>query len=180
MSRQERPLEEKAAELKRAFDRSFAEAPATERPSLEDFLAIRVGPDPYAVPLAAISGLYADRTVTRLPSPVTESLGIAGFRGSIVAVYDLRVILGYPTGETPRWLMVAAETPVGLAFDGFEAYLRFPLRAKAQAGRVEQSHPYLQGVLRTADAVRPVVQLGPILEALKRRVQAAARQEQRP
>lgn len=178
MNGQELPLGEKAADLRRAFDRSFAEAPAAEQASFEDFLAIRVGPDPYAVSLAEISGLYADRTVTRLPSPVSELLGITGFRGAIIAVYDLRALLGYSTGEAPSWLMVADETPIGLAFDAFEGHLRFPRETGVHAGPAEHTRPYICGVLSTGDAIRPVVHVAPILEAIKRLAQTVAPQQE--
>ena len=51
-----------ADELRRAFDRSFAEAPggAPEADALESLLAIRVGGDPYALRLSEIAGLFAD------------------------------------------------------------------------------------------------------------------------
>ncbi len=160
----------RAAELRWAFDRSFAEAPAEGAP-VEDFLGIRIGPDPFAVRLAEIAGLFADRTATSLPSSITELLGIAGFRGSIVAVYDLRALLGYPVSEKPRWLIVAAEMPVGLAFDAFDGHLRIPRKGGASAELTDNARPYIREVLSLGNVIRPVMRVATILEAVRRRAE---------
>jgi len=44
--------------------------------------------------MAEVSGLFADKKVTRLPSPVSELSGIAGLRGAVLPVYDLAMLLG--------------------------------------------------------------------------------------
>src|SRR4051812_7736160 len=89
-------IEHSAQGLKRAFDGSFAAAPQRRDADTEDFLAIRLGCDPYALRLREIGGLFADRRISALPSGIVELLGIAGFRGTILPVYDLRMLLGYP------------------------------------------------------------------------------------
>lgn len=178
MNDQDSPLAERAAELRRAFDRAFAEAPAHVSTRVEDFLAIRVGPDPYAVRLAEISGLYADRRVTSLPSAVSELLGITGVRGAIVPVYDLRVLLGYPAGEESRWLLVAAEKAVGLAFDTFDGHLRIPKATSAPEQPAQDTRPFIRGVLTMGHVSRPVVNVASLLEAIKRRARATPIQEE--
>ena len=85
---------DRVTELRDAFDRSFAQAPSTEAAAVENLLAIRVGAHPYALRMAEVSGLFADKKVTRLPSPVPEFSGIAGFRGVVLPVYDLAMLLG--------------------------------------------------------------------------------------
>jgi len=120
-------LSGRAAELRRAFDRSFAVPQnATVEDSVE-LLAIRAGGAGYAIRLAAVSGLFADRTVTALPSPVPELLGVAAFRGTVVPVYDLGVLLGHARSGKPRWLVLDTGTPaVGLAFEELDGHLRVP------------------------------------------------------
>lgn len=177
MSNQVSSLGEKAAELRRAFDRVFAQAPAPASTAVEDFLAIRVGPDGYAVRLAEISGLYADRRVTSLPSAVGELLGITGVRGTIVPVYDLRVLFGYRAQEESRWLIVAAEKAVGLAFDAFDGHLRIPKATAATEQPAEDRRPFIQGVVAMGNVFRPVVHVSSLLEAIKGRAQAAPIQE---
>lgn len=178
MSDEDPGLAERAAELRRAFDRSFAESPRTEARQLEDFLAVRVAADPYAIRLVEISGLFVDKTVTRLPNTVPEFLGIAGFRGSIVPVYDLRALLDYSVADAPRWLAIAAQTPVALAFDAFDGYLRLPREAVMPEERGQRPRQHIHGALRAGDLVRPVVDLASILESIKKRAQKGARSKE--
>jgi purine-binding chemotaxis protein CheW len=173
MNSQDSPLEEKAAELRRVFDRAFAEPPATSQIPFEDFLAIRVGPDAYAVRLAEISGLHADRKVTFLPSAVSELLGITGVRSAIVPVYDLRALFGYPPAGGSRWLLVAAEASVALAFDAFDGHLRLPKVASMPGDPGQSAAPFTCGVLTTGHLSRPLVDISSVLEAIRRRAQAA-------
>src|SRR5215218_10100104 len=86
----------RAAELREAFDRSFAQLATSEADVVESLLGIRIGTDPYGLRLGELSGLFADKKITRLPSPVSELLGIAGFRGAVLPVYDLGMLLGCP------------------------------------------------------------------------------------
>jgi purine-binding chemotaxis protein CheW len=113
----------RAAELRNAFDRSFAQAPSPEGGALESLLKIRLGANPYALRLSDVSGLFADKKMTWLPSPVPELLGMAGLRGTVLPVYDLGMLLGCPRAAAPRWLVVAAGAPVALAFEAFDGYL---------------------------------------------------------
>lgn len=132
-----------ALDLAAEFDGSFALA-HREAPVTVDVLAIGVGGDRYALRISDIAGLFADRAITAVPSSRAELLGIAGFRGSIVPVFDLAVLLGYTSIAAPRWLVIASGTPVALAFEEFAGQLRVP--------REEQ--------------VLPVIDLASILNAL--------------
>src|SRR5882757_7001907 len=115
---------QRAQELRRDFDRSFADPPRADTAAQEDLLAIRLGAQGFAMRLSEIAGLFADKKVTRVPSANSALLGIAGFRGAIVPVYDLQTLLGHSDGQTPRWLVIAAAAPVALAFTTFESQLR--------------------------------------------------------
>lgn len=165
MSSQDLYLQQQAAELRHAFDRSFAQAPRAGTEQFENLLSVRVGPDAYAIRLTEVSGLFAGRKITRLPGAAPGCLGIAGFRGSVIPVFDLRVLLGYPAADVPRWLVAAVGAPVALAFDAFEGHLRFPRDAIARED-AGGARPHVQEVLRTAQAVLPVVHVASILEAI--------------
>jgi chemotaxis signal transduction protein len=163
-----------AAQLRQDFDRSFAEPPRGEIEPQEDFLAIRLGADAHAIRLADIGSLLPLTALTRLPSPVPELLGITGFRGAIIPVYELGALLGYAAQELPRWLVIAAAAPVGLAFDVFEGHLRLAREASASRHGTESLRRHVQEVLRTSDRTRPVVSIASILEAIKTMVQQSA------
>ncbi|MDB5806747.1 MAG: cheW3-2 [Betaproteobacteria bacterium] len=174
MSGAEAGLGRTASELKRAFDQSFAELPGTGEQQVRDFLAIRVGADGYAIDLAEVAGLFADKPVTRLPNAAPEFLGIAGFRGIVIPVYDLRVLLGYPAKEMPRWLVTAAAMPVAFAFDVFHRHLRISTQAVAKPEGADFTHQHVRQVLRAPDIARPIVDMASILTAIKNQAQYGA------
>ena len=158
-------LSERAAELRLAFDRSFATPQGTEVAEPVELLAIRAGGTRYALRLAAVSGLFADRVVTALPGPVPELLGVAAFRGAPVAVYDLGALLGHPASANARWLVLDTGTPaVGLAFGELDGHLRAPAGSIAGTGEggIE--------VVRAGDQVRPVIDVPGIRAAIEERV----------
>ena len=125
MSSDPTALTERARGLRDAFDRSFAEPLRTASVQFEHLLAIRVSGEPYAVRLEEIAGVHAGWPVTAVPSPSPGLLGIAGFRGSLVPVYDLSVLLGLSEPTTPRWIVLTAgRTRVAFAFAAFAGHLR--------------------------------------------------------
>ena len=107
---------ERAAELRREFDRSFANPPLAEYAVMHDLLAIRLSAKGFAIRLSEIAGLFADKKITRVPGANAALLGIAGFRGTIVPVYDLQSLLDHSAGPMSRWLIVAAAAPVAFSF----------------------------------------------------------------
>ena len=161
-------MNDRAADLRQAFDRSFAQAPNAEAAALENVLAIRVGADRYVLRLADVSGLYADKKVISLPSPVSELLGIAGFRGAVLPVYDLGMLLGCLRAAAPRWLVVTDAAPVGLAFEGFDGYLSVRREAIVPDLRAEASGPHVREILQT-DVARPIIHLPSVLETIRSR-----------
>jgi chemotaxis signal transduction protein len=171
----------RADDLRRAFDGQFAVARAPERAALEDLLAIRIGEDRYAIRLAGITGLFADRPVTPLPTLVTELLGIAGFRGTPTPVYDLRLLLGYSTVSTvgtgvPRWLVLVpvpipgpVPVAVGLAFDHFDRHLQLPSTALVAGDQTEADRRHIRGIAQTPDGILPIIHIPSLLDAITRR-----------
>jgi purine-binding chemotaxis protein CheW len=170
-------LPERLAELRRTFDRSFAVLP----PPLSDtdnLLAIRVAGDPHAIRLTEVSALFADHTTTALPCSLPELRGVAGFRGAIVAVYDLATLLGYPWSAAPRWLLLTAGTPaVALAFDTLDGHLRVASDAMAAVdAAVAADHgrrAYVGQVVRTPEGVWSVLDLPAIRAAIAARSRPA-------
>lgn len=165
--------------LRQEFDRSFAEPPVSGIVSVEDFLAIGIGGDPYAVRLAEIRGLYADRRIVPLPTPVPELLGMASFRGQIAPVYNLAALLGYShlrERTLPRWLvLVRWRVPVALAFDAFETHLRVAPEAIVESSAVVDTgrvRPHTRGAVQDDAVRRPIVPLPAVLEDISQRVEA--------
>ena len=166
------PVVGTAAALRSAFDQSFAVAAASKLERLEGLLAIRVGGDPYVLRLSQISGLYADRRIVAVPSPVTELLGIVGLRGVMSPVYDLAALLRYPPAANPRWMVFAGgPQPVGFAFERFEAHLQVPgvslVSDEDRAASAGVAREHTCGSVRVAGALRLVIQIASVVETIR-------------
>ena len=157
----------RAAELRLAFDRAFAEPPRIDTTSKEDLLAIRVGAQAYAMRLSEISGLFADKKITPVPGSHAALRGLAGFRGALVPVYDLQTLLGHPNTETPRWLVIAAAAPIALVFAGFDGQLRVSRDAIVPQPSRPETRSYARDFVGNDDFVGPILHLPSVLEAIK-------------
>lgn len=153
-----------ARALAEAFDRSFTVARPAAPPKPRDYLMIRVGGDPHAIALLDLAELVPLGKLTTLPgSP--ECLGLAGVRGAAVPVYDLRSLLGYAAGGEPAsWLTILASARLALIFDAVEGFLRLPDEAEGDAVPAQR---HVRHVLRSADAVLPVLDIDSILAAIR-------------
>lgn len=161
-------LADRAAALRLAFDRSFAERPKPAGAPEEEFLAINLGAVPHAIRLSEIDGFVADKPIVRIPSRAGALLGVAGFRGAIVPVYDLRTLLGYPTAETPRWLVIASGALVALAFDAFDRHLRVAREAILPRAAGNGSSQFVREIFSAGDVIHSIVHLPSVVDAIKK------------
>jgi len=173
--------------LRQAFDQSFARALQPANLQLLEVLVVRIGGDGYAIRLADIRGLYADRRVVPVPSPLADLLGVTGFRGQVVPVYDLGALLGKTRRGALRW-MVLVQTRGrdlrALAFDTFEAYAAVTadrLVAVDDPGLASDltARPFMHGAVRIEQTVRPILQVQSIVDLLQQRVDAARSNKER-
>ena len=146
--------------LRDSFDRSFAEPARSHDAEYVELLAVRAGGRPYALRLSQASGLHPDRPVTPLPGPQPALLGVAGFGGAIVPVYDLAALLGHPVPERPRWLVPAAGSPpLALAFHELEGHVRVPAAAIVDESGGHAAQDVLRGMVPLPAGTRPIVDL---------------------
>jgi purine-binding chemotaxis protein CheW len=165
----------KAAQLRQAFDRTFALPPSLASPEVEDLLTIRVAGDSYAIRLLDIAGIVTGRRVVSVPSVTPDLLGLAGIRGGIVPVFGLSSILGYgPDPGSPRWMILCGtEEPIALAFSDFEGYLRLPtsaLHADKDFRTTREHVKYVNQVASTPDGVRAVISTALIVATIRNRI----------
>lgn len=168
----------KATQLRQAFDRSFALPPSQASQEVEDLLTIRLAGDPYAIRLLDIAGMVAGREVVPVPAVTPDLLGLAGIRGGIVPVFGLATILGYgPAPGSPRWMILCgSEEPIALAFSDFEGYLRLPtsaLHADENFGALRttgQHMKYVNQVASTQGGVRAVISIPLIVATIRNRI----------
>lgn len=170
------PLSQRAAELRRLFDQSFAEAPGSAAESRHAFLAVGVGGDNYALRLSDVSELYVDKKVVPLPSHSPDLLGIASFRGVLIPIFDLRLLLGYGAGAWPRWLVLTKlDLSIGLAFDRLDGYLTVASEAVVTAAETRRKH--LAEAVSADGLVRPVINVPSIIKTVQAQVQASSTRE---
>jgi len=165
----------KAAQLRQAFDRTFALPPSGASPEVEDLLTIRVAGDPYAIRLLDIAEIVTERRVVSVPAVTPDLLGLAGIRGGIVPVFGLSSILGYgPDSGAPRWMIICkSEEPIALAFSDFEGYLRLPasaLHADENFGTTRDHVKYVNQFASTPDGVRAVISIPLIMATIRNRI----------
>lgn len=161
--------------LRREFDRSFSEAPRPAGEPAEDFLSLHAGAEAYAVRLVEVTGLYADRQIMALPSPLPELQGIVGIRGSISPVYDLASLLGHPSGDAGRWLLLTGgNATIALAFSKFHGYFRATARDVARQDAGHASGRHVHEAVRVGGGVRSIINLVSLVETLTRRVRPVA------
>jgi purine-binding chemotaxis protein CheW len=161
-------VSKRAAELRRDFDRGFANPPLVGSETRQDLLAIRLGARRLAIRLSEIAGLFADKKITPVPGAAAGMLGIAGFRGSIMPVYDLRSLLDLSSSEAPRWLVVAAAAPVAFSFEAFEEQIRVPADA-IKSGQGQAKNSFTAEFIQTDGVLRPIIQLSAVLEVVMTR-----------
>jgi chemotaxis signal transduction protein len=162
-------LDQKLLGFRRAFDQAFAVAPATTVEMFEDLLAVRIAGDPYALRVREITGLLASRKIVPLPSRRPELLGLAGNRGSLVAVYSLALLLGYGAeSKPPSWLVLAGSSEtIGLGFEEFEGFVRVRSGDMHAAHPAEGTRPHAREVVRVEKQSRRVVDIPSTLGTLE-------------
>jgi len=156
----------KAAKLRATFDAAYAATLRRDALASQDLLAIRAGTEPYAIRLSDIAGLFVDRTITRVPADDASLLGIAGFRGLIIPVHSLPILLGLSAAHACRWLVIAAATSVALAFDAFEGHLRVPSDSIMPQQSSISARRFAPEFVHRAGTVRPVLHLASVVESL--------------
>lgn len=155
------------AQLREAFDRSFASLPSRAAAPGERFLAIRIGGHPHAVRVAEIAGLFADKKITPLPGAVAELMGLVTIRGTLLPVYDLGLLLHCARSTIPRWLLTVAAAPVALAFDEFDGYLASHSEPAARGEPPATPGDRHRRDFLHAGIAQPVVHLVSVLETIK-------------
>ena len=168
-----------AAALRESFDRVFTRPSALELSDKLDFIRIGVGADSFVIRLAEVDALVTDKVVTPLPGAPSELAGVATFRSELVPVYDLRTLLGQPSREPARWLLiVAARERLALAFDRFEGHVGIgPADLVAEAQGAEPRAHVLE-VARLPGGVRPVLHVPSIVSVIASRRPAGAPQRE--
>ncbi len=142
------PISDDAARLRDAFDRSFA-APLRVPVPVVDAIAVQAGGGPCAFAQGDIAALRTDLHITPVASPHPALRGVASFRGALLAVWDLGLVLHGAPVASLRWCAVLRGETAAVAFDRLDGRVRVP----APLGRVIELDGALYPVFELADAV---------------------------
>lgn len=155
------------AELRRDFDRAFADPYPDEPEEVESLLAIRLQEDPYGLLVGEISAVDRAGSIVPLPSRSPGLIGIAGYRGAILPVYGLASLMGYERSpESPRWLVVCGKRePLALAVSELEGYVQVPKGSFHAPDQKARKH--VQRFARIGETVRAIVSVPSVLEAIQ-------------
>ncbi|MBN9519073.1 chemotaxis protein CheW [bacterium] len=153
-----------AAGMRRAFDQTFAAPEPPPAGESDDFLAVRVGGRPFAVPVLDLARVESRRKVVALPGSHPWLLGLASTQGHVVPVFSLELVLGLPATPVAKpWLVVCGrDEPFGLAFEALEGYTRVPRAAVLGA-----AEPDAPRAVHAAGGLRPVVSLSAVAAAVR-------------
>ena len=166
-----------AAQLRADFDRAFAEPLRESASSRDDFLTLKVDELLHAVRLSEVAQLVPLPALTSLPGPLPALLGVMGLRGSLVPVYDLRLLLRSAASRTPRWALMAAGEPVlAFAFDSFEGHLRLSTTSHLSEADGEARQRHVRELLQVEERICPVVSLASLRESIRSLVQQREQQ----
>ena len=95
--------------------------------SLSEVIVVRLGGSRYALPMDCVAEVGRPPTLTRVPSLPNWLAGVVNWRGRVLAVIDLRPLLGAPAVELDRRARLVVlnkdSVPVGLLTEGVEGTL---------------------------------------------------------
>lgn len=170
-------MTETAQRLRRDFDSAFSRPSGLRERTGDELVEVEARGERYALRLAQVGALFAAPAVRPVPGPFAELLGLAGYRGTLVPVFDLAALLGRPGSTSPGWVALhRGADAVAFAFDRFVGQLQ-EREVEALASGPASGHRFVSGAMRRDGALVPVVDLGALVSEISRRVQALAAPE---
>jgi purine-binding chemotaxis protein CheW len=155
-----------AEALRQSFDRSFAEPVGAVAAAQEGLLAIRIGAERCALRLSEIGGVFVDKKVMAVPGSVPALLGVSGFRGAVIPVYNLHALLGHAAPETLRWLVTVAGASIALAFERYEGHMRVAPEAFFKRNADDRATT-IDEFVRAPDSIRTIIRLTSLLDVIR-------------
>lgn len=152
---------DRAAELRKAFDRAFEAAPDLVRAEWEDVLALGIAGDRYAVRLREIAGITKCGKVVPVPTKAVTLLGLAGIRGEALPVFSLAGMLNYASADAAHWLLLCGHPArLGLAVGQFNGCFQVDREAFSRTAEPSQEPEMvtIQSVAHTVINIQKIVQ----------------------
>jgi purine-binding chemotaxis protein CheW len=161
-------FERHLAELRRAFDETFA-LPPPQRPQAQiEFVLVVAGGERYAIRMSELAGLEVNRKIVPLPGGPRGLLGLSAVQGQLIPVFELAALLGAGArGGAPRWLALhRSQELIGLAFDEFQGSRRLPPDAIHALEPAPEQTPLSRHAIRVDSGLVHVLDLPLIVSAV--------------
>ncbi len=165
-------LTRRLARLRAEFDESFAQPARAPDGAYVELLALSVADRRYVIRVADIAGTHVDKPITAVPSSSSDLVGLAAFRGSLVAVFDLARLLGLNQTGSSRWVVQARGEAIGFAFESFLGHLRLPAQAvEPKVGGASNERGRLAAHIEGVP--HPLIELSDVVSRVKSRISTA-------
>jgi chemotaxis signal transduction protein len=165
-----RALDAGVAELRRAFDQTFAVRPPAPSAAHVDLLALRVAGDPCVVFLRDINGILRATRIASVPGAPADVLGLAGVRGTLVPVFALASLLGHTVQEPARWLLICGtDEPLAFAVAAIDGHFQLPESRLHTNAHHADGRPHISQVAETDAGVRPVINIPHLVAGIRSR-----------
>jgi purine-binding chemotaxis protein CheW len=129
------------------------------------------GKESFAVELSRVREVFALESITPVPDMPPMLVGVANFRGTIVPLADLRLVLEGPSSSTPRYaLIVQYETQqIGIVVDEIPEIVTIEAdnMLDGLSGELVRRRPFLSGVLKTSGRVSGLVEISRLVAILE-------------
>lgn len=130
-----------------------------------EVVVVRLGGSRYTLPMDCVAEVGRPPALTRVPSLPSWLAGVANWRGRVLAIIDLRPLLGSPSAELDRRSRLVVlnreGVPVGLLTEGVEGTLMLEEESiePSLANLSEGAQGLLAGQITDADGPCGVVDL---------------------
>ncbi|WP_200331331.1 chemotaxis protein CheW [Thiocystis violacea] len=172
MSTQFSPIPDPVAALsgRRQFDAVRTAPQAVADGGQEEVLGFTVGPFNLACALESVAEVAEVPVIFPIPHLPDCLVGTATLHGKILPVADLTALLGFPSTDGKRWLMVAgrSDEPLGVLVDGLPDTLMLNRNSRLSEGQAALHARLSDHVVAAYDddgVLRIVVALESLLEA---------------
>jgi purine-binding chemotaxis protein CheW len=135
-----------------------------------EYLAFRLGPDTYAVPIGEVREILKLPPVTEVPRAPTDVIGVVSVRGLLVTVLDLKLRLRATSSEITKkgrilLVMGADDEVIGLYVDEVLQVFRLAESEVELANNVLGSKlgDYVVGIGRPEGSLLILIDLAPVL-----------------
>jgi len=164
-------LDERAKDLRKAFDDAFASPSLSPQADWIELLLIQTSGQRLAIRVLELAGVEAGRNVVQIPAVRPGLLGLSAVHGQLVPVYELGFLLGFRSRDSaPRWLALRRDQELlAFAFDELEGSCRIAAREVYARESTTDLSLLSRHAVRIDSHVVPILDMPAVASALRRK-----------